>query len=69
MKKFQFIQQTKRTNASEHWYYTSENGNYVSDSGSFDKEIAYERFKILADGGSLEPKTEVLEEINFEPKP
>jgi hypothetical protein len=69
MKKFEFIQQTKRTNENEHWYYTKENGNYVSDSGSFDKEIAYERFKILSNGGSLEPKCEVLEEINFEPKP
>lgn len=67
MKKFKFIQQTKRSNQNEHWYFTTENDCYVSDSGSFDKEIAYEKFKILSNGGSLEPKSEVLEEINYEP--
>jgi hypothetical protein len=69
MKTFKFIQQTKRSNPEEHWYFTEENGAYVSDSGSFDKEIAYGKFQILCNGGSLEPKKEVLEEVIYEPKP
>jgi len=60
MKKIEFVQQT-RYNSSDIWYYTSIDECYVSDSGSFDKEVAYDKFTILANGGSLEPIKTILE--------
>jgi hypothetical protein len=60
MKKIEFVQQV-RYNSNEIWYYTSINDCYVSDSGSFDKEVAYEKFTILSNGGSLEPVKTILE--------
>jgi hypothetical protein len=60
MKKIEFVQQT-RINSSDIWFYTAINDCYVSDSGSFDKEVAYEKFIILSNGGSLEPLKTILE--------
>lgn len=60
MKKIEFVQQV-RYNSNEIWYYTAINDSYVSDSGSFDKEVAYEKFTILSNGGSLEPVKTILE--------
>ena len=42
--------------------FTKEDEKYVSDSGSYDKDIAYEKFILLTQGGSLEPKIQILVE-------
>jgi hypothetical protein len=68
MKKFEFISETKYNKPNDPYYFTKEDGLYVSDSGSFDKDTAYEKFLFLAQGGSLTPKTEVLNEIILESK-
>ena len=68
MKKFEFISETKYNKPEDPYFYTKEDGYYVSDSGSYDKNQAYEKFLILAQGGSLKPKTQVLEEKFLETK-
>ncbi|HBT93118.1 MAG TPA: hypothetical protein DEB23_02405 [Chitinophagaceae bacterium] len=68
MKSFKFIAEAKFAKPDDIFYYTTEDDSYVSDSGSGIKENAYEKFLILAQGGSLKPKKEILEEIFFEPE-
>ena len=68
MKKFEFISEKKYNKPDEPYFYTKEDGYYVSDSGSYEKDQAYEKFLILAQGGSLKPTTQVLEEIILETK-
>lgn len=60
MKKIEFVQQV-RYNSNDIWYYTAIDECYISDSGSFNKEVAYEKFTILLNGGSLEPVKTILE--------
>ena len=60
MKKVEFVQETK-WNSTSIWYYTTIDSYYVSESGSHNKDIAYEKFIILANGGSLEPVKTILE--------
>lgn len=60
MKKVEFVQETK-WNSDSIWYYTRIDSYFVSESGSHDKDIAYEKFIILANGGSLEPVKTILE--------
>jgi len=68
MKSFKFIGEAKYGKPEDIFYYTTEDDSYISDSGSHIKENAYEKFLILAQGGSLKPKKEILEEIFFEPE-
>jgi hypothetical protein len=68
MKSFKFIGEAKFGKPEDIFYYTTEDDSYISDSGSHIKENAYEKFLILAQGGSLKPKKEILEEIFFEPE-
>lgn len=68
MKKFEFVSQTRQDKPNENWYYTKQDGSFISNSGSYDKIIAYEKFTLLTQGGSLEPIVIVLEEIIIEPK-
>lgn len=65
MKKYQFMAETKWNKPENVWYYTKIDDAFVSNSGSFNKEEAYQKFIILKDGGSLEDKQEVLEEIHI----
>lgn len=62
MKKYQFVSETKYNKPDDPYFFTKEDEKYVSDSGSYDKEIAYEKFILLTQGGSLEPKIQVLVE-------
>ena len=68
MKKFEFISETKYNKPDDPYFYTKEDGYFVSDSGSYDKDQAYEKFLMLAQGGSLKPTTQVLEEKFLETK-
>lgn len=68
MKKFEFVSETKFNKPDDPYFFTKEDGYFVSDSGSYDKDQAYEKFLILAQGGSLKPNTLVLEEIILETK-
>jgi hypothetical protein len=68
MKKFEFISETKYNKPDDPYFYTKEDNYFVSDSGSYDKDQAYEKFLILAQGGSLKPTTQVLEEKFLETK-
>jgi hypothetical protein len=68
MKKFEFISETKYNKPDDPYFYTKEDGYFVSDSGSYDKDQAYDKFLILAQGGSLKPTTQVLEEKFLETK-
>lgn len=60
MKTLEFIAD-KKYNSDSIFYYTKINGDYVSDSGSHDRDIAYEKFTHLSNGGSLEPEQTILE--------
>lgn len=68
MKSFKFIGEAKFGKPEDIFYYTTEDDNYIPDSGSHIKETAYEKFLILAQGGSLKPTKEIFEEIIFETK-
>ena len=68
MKSFKFIAEVKFGKPNDIFYYTTEDDFYVSDSGSGIQENAYEKFLILAKGGSLKPTKKILEEIFFEPE-
>jgi hypothetical protein len=68
MKSFKFIGEAKFGKPEDIFYYTTEDDHYIPDSGSHIKETAYEKFLILAQGGSLKPTKEIFEEIIFEPK-
>ncbi|MFZ4103747.1 MAG: hypothetical protein ACOYKI_03360 [Sediminibacterium sp.] len=68
MKKFEFISETKYNKPDVPYFYTKEDGYFVSDSGSYDKDEAYEKFLILAQGGCIIPTTQVLEEKFLENK-
>ena len=68
MKSFKFIGEAKYGKPEDIFYYTTEDEQYILDSGSHTKEIAYEKFLILAQGGSLKPTKEIFEEIIFEPE-
>jgi hypothetical protein len=68
MKSFKFIGEAKFGKPEDIFYYTTEDYHYIPDSGSHIKETAYEKFLILAQGGSLKPTKEIFEEIIFEPK-
>lgn len=68
MKKFEFISETKYNKPDDPYFYTKEDGYFVSDSGSYDKDQAYEKFLLLAQGGSLKPTIQVLNEIILETK-
>ena len=63
MKKFEFISEAKYNKPDEPYFYTKEDGYFVSDSGSYDKDQAYEKFLYLSQGGSLKPTIEVLDQI------
>ena len=63
MKKFEFISEKKYNKPDEPYFYTKEDGYFVSDSGSYDKDQAYEKFLYLSQGGSLKPTIEVLNQI------
>ena len=67
MKKFQFIAETKWNKPEQVWYFTKNELGFISNSGSFNKEEAYQKFIILKDGGSLEDIQEILEEIIIQP--
>ena len=62
MKKYQFVSETKYNKPDDPYFFTKEDEKYVSDSGSYDKDIAYEKFILLTQGGSLEPKIQILVE-------
>ena len=68
MKKFEFVSETKYNKTHDPYFYTKEDSYFVSDSGSYDRDQAYEKFLILAQGGSLKPNTQVLEEKFLETK-
>jgi len=68
MKKFEFISETKYNKPDDPYFYTKEDGYFVSDSGSYDKDQAYDKFLILAQGGSLKPKETILEQKILETK-
>lgn len=68
MKKFQFVAESKWNKPEQVWYFTKIDDCFVSNSGSFEKEVAYEKFMLLVNGGSLEDKVEILEELITEPK-
>jgi hypothetical protein len=68
MKKFEFVSETKYNKLDDPYFYTKEDNYFVSESGSYDKDQAYEKFLILAQGGSLKPTTQVLEEKFLETK-
>jgi hypothetical protein len=68
MKKFEFVSETKYNKPNQPYFYTKEDGYFVSDSGSFEKDQAYEKFLHLAQGGSLKPIEKVLEEKFLETK-
>jgi hypothetical protein len=68
MKKFEFVSETKYNKPNQPYFYTKEDGYFVSDSGSFEKDQAYEKFLHLAQGGSLKPTEKVLEEKFLETK-
>jgi hypothetical protein len=68
MKKFEFISETKYNKPNDPYFFTKEDGYFVSDSGSYDKDQAYEKFLFLAQGGSLKPNAQVLEEKFLETK-
>ena len=68
MKKFEFISETKYNKPDDPYFYTKEDNYYVSDSGSSDKDQAYAKFLILAQGGCIKPTTQVLEEKFLETK-
>ena len=68
MKKFEFVSETKYNKPNQPYFYTKEDGYFVSDSGSFEKDQAYEKFLHLAEGGSLKPTEKVLEEKFLETK-
>ena len=68
IKSFKFIGEAKFAKPEDIFYYTTEDDSYISDSGSHIKENAYEKFLILAQGGCLKGKKEILEEIFFEPE-
>jgi len=68
MKSFKFIGEAKYGKPEDIFYYTTEDEQYILDSGSHTKEIAYEKFLILSQGGSLKPTKEIFEEIIFEPE-
>ena len=63
MKKFEFVSEKKFNKPDEPYFYTKEDGYFVSDSGSYDKDQAYEKFLYLSQGGSLKPTIEVLDQI------
>ena len=63
MKKFEFISEKKFNKPDDPYFYTKEDGYFVSDSGSYDKDQAYEKFLYLSQGGSLKPTIEVLDQI------
>ena len=63
MKKFEFVSEKKFNKPDDPYFYTKEDGYFVSDSGSYDKDQAYEKFLYLAQGGSLIPTIEVLDQI------
>ena len=63
MKKFEFVSEKKYNKPDEPYFYTKEDGYFVSDSGSYDKDQAYEKFLYLSQGGSLKPTIEVLDQI------
>ena len=60
MKKVEFVQEQK---ANDSWifYYTTVDSMFVSESGSSDKETAYQKFIIISNGGSLSPIKTILE--------
>jgi hypothetical protein len=60
MKKVEFVQETKQTDAWT-FYYTTIDSYFVKESGSGNKEEAYAKFLIIANGGSLEPIKTILE--------
>jgi hypothetical protein len=66
MKKIEFVQQTAYYDKEKIWFFTAINDCYVSDSGSYDKDIAYERFTLLSNGGSLDPVKTILETKTIE---
>ena len=68
MKKFEFISEAKFNKPDDPYFFTKEDGYFVSDSGSYDKDQAYEKFLLLAQGGSLKPTTLILEEKFLETK-
>ena len=68
MKKFEFISEAKFNKPDDPYFFTKEDGYFVSDSGSYDKDQAYEKFLLLAQGGSLKPTSQVLEEKFLETK-
>jgi hypothetical protein len=61
MKKVEFVQQVAYYDKEKTWYFTAIDDCYVSDSGSYDKDIAYEKFIILSNGGNLLPIKTILE--------
>jgi len=65
MEKFEFVQQT-RYNETDSFYFTEQNGKYISDSGHYNKEKAYEKFIFLSQGGSLDPVKITLEIVEID---
>jgi len=61
MKKIEFVEQVAYYDNNKTWYFTNIDDSYLSDSGHYDKEIAYEKFVIVANGGSLTPVKTILE--------
>lgn len=60
MKKVEFVQEQK-VNDSWIFYYTTIDSMFVSESGSANKEAAYQKFIIISNGGSLSPIKTILE--------
>ncbi len=67
MKKYEFVSETKYNKPDDPYFFTRLDEKYVSDSGSYDKDIAYEKFILLTQGGSLEPKIQILVEKIIKP--
>jgi hypothetical protein len=60
--KFEFIYENNLLNGEICWY-TKKDGEYVSDSYSFDEEAAVKKFELIVKGETI--KTEVVKTIEI----
>jgi len=63
MAKYEFVKETKIKSLTEDevFWYTKKDGVYVTDSLSFNEQVARDRFEIIKVKGSLIPTVEVVE--------
>jgi len=68
-KKQMEISLVKKTNSlskNKDWYYTELDGDFVSDSGSFDFEEAKNKFDIIVANGGVLVTKQIIEKITIE---